>query len=306
MSIFLILTLTRIFIGQTSAPVDPPTGVPTSAEPSLPPTTAAPSVSPVVPMRANIITTLRNVPERDMTLRESEKYIELLIAFLRKHTGTTMVLQGIDLWHQELIVVDAKPGSVVANATADESFGESSQVEEDGAQIPQVSRSDEGIWTRGLKGSDTANEGSNAPKNKQTPKVTAMQVTLILRFTFSNLPSSLLGSMASVAIQEHESNLLDLLHEQQAFYTFFKMVDGVESIVIDQVTPAPTDAPTSYAYFIAQQEALLSVEEDVSADTGVGIGELYIIVHIFALHALLQGLYSIVSPPYIRACPPNY
>lgn len=210
-----------------------------------------------------------------MTLRESEKYIDLLIAFLRKHTGTTMVLQGIDLWHQELIVVDAKPGSVVANATADESFGESSQVEEDGAQIPQVSRSDEGIWTRGLKGSDTANEGSNAPKNKQTPKVTAMQVTLILRFTFSNLPSSLLGSMASVAIQEHESNLLDLLHEQQAFYTFFKMVDGVESIVIDQVTPAPTDAPTSYAYFIAHQEALLSVEEDASADTGVGIGELY-------------------------------
>ena len=236
-----------------------------------------------------------------MTLRESEKYIELLIIFLRRHTGTTMVLDGIDLWHQELITVDAKPGSIVANATDEESFGETSQIEEDAAQTPQVSRSDEDIWTRRLKGSETANEGPTAPKKKQTPKVMAMQVTLILRFTFSNLPSNLLGSMASVTIQEHEQNLLDLLHEQQAFYTFFKVVDGVGSIVIDQVTPTPTDTPTSYAYFLTQQEALLSVEEDVAADTGVGIGELY-----HRPYFPQEICYSIVSPSHIRACSSNY
>jgi hypothetical protein len=174
-------------------------------------------------------------------------------------------------------------------------------MEEDAAQTPQVSRSDEDIWTRRLKGSETANEGPTAPKKKQTPKVMAMQVTLILRFTFSNLPSNLLGSMASVTIQEHEQNLLDLLHEQQAFYTFFKVVDGVGSIVIDQVTPTPTDTPTSYAYFLTQQEALLSVEEDVAADTGVGIGELY-----HRPYFPQEICYSIVSPSHIRACSSNY
>ena len=43
------------------------------------PTTSEPSGSPVVPLRANVVTTLRNVPARDMTPRETEKYIELLI-----------------------------------------------------------------------------------------------------------------------------------------------------------------------------------------------------------------------------------
>ena len=61
--------------------------------------------------------TLRNVPARDMTPRETDKYIEPLIVFLRRYTGTTMVLDGIDMWHHEMTVVDAKEGSVVANAT---------------------------------------------------------------------------------------------------------------------------------------------------------------------------------------------
>ena len=244
----------------------------------------------MVPLRVNVVTTLRNVPARDMTPRETEKYIELLIVFLRRYTGTTMVLDGIDMWHQEMTVVDAKEGSVVAIATAvggvnsiDDGGGEGSvsdsshAQEEDATQSPQVSRKEVDTRARRLKASGiSAEEGPTGPirKKNETPQVTAMEVTLILKVPFSNLPSNLIGSMVSVTILEHEQTLLDLLHEQQAFYTFFKLVDGIESRVIDQVTPTPTDSPTSYEYFVAQQEALLSVEEDAGEESGVGIREL--------------------------------
>ena len=70
-------------IGQTPAPVGPRTDSPTTkVEPTSSPTTSEPSGSPVVPLRANVVTTLRNVPARDMTPRETEKYIELLIVGL--------------------------------------------------------------------------------------------------------------------------------------------------------------------------------------------------------------------------------
>ena len=277
-------------IGQTPAPVGPRTDSPTTTvEPTSSPTTSEPSGSPVVPLRANVVTTLRNVPARDMTPRETEKYIELLIVFLRRYTGTTMVLDGIDMWHQEMTAVDAKEGSVVAIATTvggvnsiDDGGGEGSvsdsshAQEEDATHSPHVSRKEADIRARRLKASGISEEGPTGPirKKKETPQVTAMEVTLILKVPFSNLPSNLIGSMASVTIQEHEQTLLDLLHEQQAFYTFFKLVDGIESRVIDQVTPTPTDSPTSYEYFAAQQEGLLSVEDDAGGDSGVGIGEL--------------------------------
>lgn len=262
------------FVGQTPAPINPETDIPTmTVEPTLLPTTSEPTLSPVVSMRANIITTLRNVPDREMTPRESEKYIELLIVFLKRYTGNIMVLDGADVWHQELTVMDAKNGFVAANATFSANATDAGK-EGIVTTSPQDARSENGDWARKLKASAVSDAGPNGPirKKHEIPKVAAMDVTLILRVTFSNLPSNLIGSMASVTIQKHEQILLDLLHEQQAFYTFFKLVDGVRSRVIDEITPTPTDTPSSYAYFVAQQEALLLVETEAEEDAGVGFG----------------------------------
>ena len=105
--------------------------------------------------------------------------------------------------------------------------------------------------------------------------VAAMDVTLILRVSFANLPPNLLGNMASVAIEENEQELLDLLHEQQAFYTFFKLVDGVSSRTILEVTPPPTPEPTTVAHYEAVQAALEAEELEIveEEDSGLGFGE---------------------------------
>eukprot|EP00579_Thalassiosira_antarctica_P008221 CAMPEP_0201877728 /NCGR_PEP_ID=MMETSP0902-20130614/9073_1 /ASSEMBLY_ACC=CAM_ASM_000551 /TAXON_ID=420261 /ORGANISM="Thalassiosira antarctica, Strain CCMP982" /LENGTH=1207 /DNA_ID=CAMNT_0048405235 /DNA_START=83 /DNA_END=3706 /DNA_ORIENTATION=- len=246
--------------GQTPAPVEPtefPTVSPTeSKEPTLAPTTTQPTMSPVIPMRANVVTTLRNVPERSMTPREEEKYVDIMKTFLKRHTESSMVLDGIDLWHQELVFMDAKEGYVAV-------VDDSEEGGENEAQSPQVAR-----------GASRHLQRRKKPP-EPIPQVSAMAITLILRISISNLPINLLGNMASVAIREHEQELLDLLREQQAFYTFFKTADGVSSRVIDDVTHAPSKRPTTFPHMVATQaaleaEALSSGEEEV--DSGVGFG----------------------------------
>jgi hypothetical protein len=177
-----------------------------------------------------------------------------------------MIVDGIDLWHQELTVVVAKEGYVVAtNITNDfdeENLGNSS-VAVDGKQRD-----------RRIRAYDSRPTGPIKEKEEEKPQVPAMEITLILRISVSNLPSNLLGSMASVTIQEHKHVLINLLQEQQAFYSFFRLVDGVESRVIDEVTFPPTDSPTSLAYFTEQQEILLALEEeDTGDDSGISLGE---------------------------------
>ena len=50
----------------------------------------------------------RDVPRRDMTLREIEKYLEIMTGCLQKHTEFQMVFEGIDLWHHKIVAVEAE------------------------------------------------------------------------------------------------------------------------------------------------------------------------------------------------------
>jgi hypothetical protein len=82
-------------------------------------------------MRANIISYFRNVPARAMTDRESEKFAEILQDFLTKHTEKSMVIQGIDVWHHKLTLMDAKQPSSMAE-------GKRSNETEDVAEVTSV------------------------------------------------------------------------------------------------------------------------------------------------------------------------
>jgi len=257
-------------MGATPAPVEPtefPTESPTESKfPTMEPTTSQPTMSPVVPMRANIVTTLRNVPDREMTVREVEKYVEIMTTFLRRHTESSMTLDGIDWWHGQLTQVDAKEGTVAEGAEGDEEGedgDDEKEQEEAEEQSPQVAR---GANRRQLQ------------KNKRppaTPQVVAMDITLILRISISTLPIEMLGNMAKVAIEENEEELLALLREQQAFYTFFKSADGVACKVIEEVTNPPTLSPITAAEAAALAAAEEEEEDEVlveEEDGGVGFG----------------------------------
>ena len=251
---------------QTPQPIEPtnfPTAPPTvSMKPTIAPTTVEPTFAPVVPMRANIVTTLRNVPERSMTPREVEKFLEIMTLFLKRHTQSSIVLDGIDMWHQQLITVEAKEGTAVEEFKFDDKEG----VEGEDDTSPQVARG-------------AARRLQRKKKANAIPQVIAMDVTLILRISLSNLPIDLLGNMANVAIESNEQELQHLLHKEQHFYTFFRLVDGVRSRTINELTEAPTLSPTTKEYYEAKQAELEAAtlaqdeEESVEEDTGVGVGE---------------------------------
>lgn len=240
-----------------------------------------------------------------MTEREVEKYIEILSVFLRRHTGSSMVLAGIELWHQDLTMTDAKPGTVVVTDAKSDATAEDEEETDETKQSPQVAR---GAANRYL-----ADEEVEEDKKKDVklppgwkkrppviPQVDAMDVTLILLISYANLPDNLLGNLANVAIEEHEQELLDLLHEQQAFYTFFKLVDGVSSRTILEVTNPPTPDPTTVAYYEAQQAALEAGEDETDEEEeesgigfavfiGLGIGFLWCCLTAISVACLISA-----------------
>jgi len=231
-------------------PTESPTNEPTSSRsPTYEPTTPAPSDAPVIPIRANMITILRNVPERYLTPRELEKFLEIALTFLRRHTEDSMAIEGLDLYHQKLLKVDAAScGEVTAQVSSPKKQARA--------------------FTTEVETTKGSFQGSSKCQ------VWGMEVTLIAKVSFAFLPHNLLGSMAAVAFEEHEQEFLDLLHEQQAFYTFFKIMDGVSAVGVQELTPPPTESPTTYAYFLENQKVL--VEENVTiteeSDTGLGFG----------------------------------
>ena len=269
--------------GVTPAPISPtemPTLTPTvSIAPTSYPTTTEPTTSPVVPMRSYIVTTLRNVPKRGMTDREAEKFIEIITLFLQRHTDSSMVLAEVELWHQEIIMMDAAEGYI---PTSEERvIGKSNdEAEDDKAadeQPPAIAR---GV-AASTGGGDNPNRFRFLEWKKKEPappiQVESMDITLVLKISFANLPVELLGNLAIVAIEEHEEELLALLHEQKSFYSFFRDTDGAFGRSILNVTPSPSVSPTTEAYYL-QRQADLEAEANmvvlVEDNSRSGFGEL--------------------------------
>ena len=152
------------------------------------------------------------------------------------------------------ITVEAKEGTAVEEFKFDDKEG----VEGEDDTSPQVA------------------QGATRRLQRKKKGQTAMDVTLILRISLSNLPIDLLGNMANVAIESNEQELQHLLHKEQHFYTFFRLVDGVRSRTINELTEAPTLSPTTKEYYEAKQAELEAAtlaqdeEESVEEDTGVG------------------------------------
>ena len=86
---------------------DSPTLQPTTSKmPSIEPSSSSPTFSPIVRMEAYATITLHDVPERVMSESEVEIFTKTTIKFLEKYTQQTLILDDINLWHQQLVLVD--------------------------------------------------------------------------------------------------------------------------------------------------------------------------------------------------------
>lgn len=237
----------------TPAPQTPtvtPTFSPTlSRSPSFAPSTSYPTGSPVIPMKVFINVNLRGVPERPMSEREKEKFLELMVKFLTKFTDSNMALDGIDIWHEHQILVDA-----VANST--ETVETVVSPNKKSRELLEQEKKDQIIAFK------------KKQKEEEIPQATAMQITLIIKVSFSFLPEDLLAKLAVVTIEDNEYELMLLLQEQSAFYTYFKPLSGVTSDVVFELTPPPSPEPTTLAFYLTNNEEEVFLEEE----SGFGFG----------------------------------
>ena len=181
-----------------------------------------------------------------MNEREEEKFKQILETFLQKLTEDSMTLTGIDIWHQKVIESDSN--------TAKDTSAVSSR-----------------------------NNNRHNRNLQDAPKMYSLEVTVIMRVSYSFLPISLLGNMAAATIDDNKEVLLGLLQGQNSFYSYFKKMDDIYSIAVDTVTNPPTQAPVTQAQLMELDEITdLSVvsEDDPSGSNfavyvGVGVAALW-------------------------------
>lgn len=137
-----------------------------------------------------------------MSVGENGGFFDMFLPFLRKHCKRAMMVENIELWSEEQINVVAP---LISSATY---------------STPVVA-------TRAVEG---------------RRKVQATRLTLVLQISSTTLPLNLLGSMATVAIEENQGELLTEIGVLGELYQFFSNVDQVVSFSIDSVTDAPSPA----------------------------------------------------------------
>jgi hypothetical protein len=122
--------------------------------PSSAPSSSNPTFSPIVRMQANVLVTLGKVPERVMTKSEVKMFTDLTMEFLQKYTEQTLILDDIDIWHQQNVLVDA----AADNSTIYDDFN-GDGIDFTGANVTQDTNTSVSL-ANGTDAGDFANTGA--------------------------------------------------------------------------------------------------------------------------------------------------
>jgi hypothetical protein len=137
------------------------------------------------------------------------------------------LIEGIDIWYQQLVLVDA-----AANST---------EIDVDEIEVSQNKPRE--LLEQEQK--DQIIAFKKKQKESAVPQTSAMQITLIVKVSFSFLPEDLLAKLLDVTIEENEQDLMMMLQEQSSFYTYFKPLNGITSDVVPELTPPPSSRPST-------------------------------------------------------------
>jgi len=233
-----------VLLPDVTTPTRSPSAEPTSSRtPTYSPTEPEPTASPIVPITAYFVTVFRGVPMRSMNEREEEKFKQILLSFLQKFTENSMVIEGIDIWHQKLVL-------------------------------------ETDLIT--TKGEDAATSRlNNRRQDEELPQVYSLEVTVIMSISYFFLPPNLLGGMAAETIDENQELLLGLLRGQNSFYAYFIEMDSIDSTAIEGVTFPPTESPITQAQTLAEATTATEISEEISTRNnfavfvGVGVAALW-------------------------------
>lgn len=245
----------------TMSPVRSPTLSPTiSNEPSISfPPTNYPTSSPVVPIRVNIVLTLRSVSDGEdvMNRGEVDAFIDLFTSFLNAYTGSSMAVDNVGLWYQQLVLVDDDregKNDNVLNVTSTNN-----------AQVVQLRKQ----------------QRRKKLERTSPPQVNALQLTIIIEISFTTLPLELVENMAVVTIQENEVDLVRRFKVLSMTLPYFADIYGLDVYWIEKL-----EIPTSSSNMTSDDivgPMVKSDNEPEEEEKGIGVGGKIFLVFYFLL-----------------------
>jgi len=170
------------------------------------------------------------VPNSVMNEREFLRYESVLLGYIREQEVLSNVLLdavSLQMWHQAIVVEIKK---------------------EKPKQTISSSRNKYRAKSRKLQEFTYVHPSTLNPNNED------IETTIIIQSTHSTLPSSTASKLLLHVMESPESTLMDDLHDQKIFFSYFKDIDKIHGRLIDRVTPPPTSSPTSYAHFLSMEE----------------------------------------------------
>ncbi|KAL7471902.1 hypothetical protein ACHAXS_012218 [Conticribra weissflogii] len=224
------------------------------------------------------ILTLQNVPDIVMNDREIVKYQQVLLNYLLKQSTLSAVMVdvlSVEVWHQELphLKEIAKVKDTVVSST-------SKKYRTKARKLQNVI--------------DSISYSSSAFQNlSKDPSLINVEITTIVRSSNTKLPPDVASILILNVIASANSTFVDDLRNQQAFYSYFKNIDGVTVNLIEEATLPPTVAPTTYEQFLSRQAAENGPEGrrparrfNIVVATGLGIAALWCLLTLCSLSYL--------------------
>jgi len=236
-------------IAPTPAPVtSPPTPKPTRrCRPGRPcpsppsPKTANPTTSPLIsspyPTTIELMVYLENVPDRRMSEREEEEYVEVMTDFLQDNED--LIRNGVKTMNLEVFY---------HNLYREEEKGKGG---------------------RGSRGGIGANRGENTAssftynyntQSRYTPKIYPTIYIMTKVEVLTKLPPHVAAFFLWDELRDHEMALMDIFNSKALFVSYFRDLTNITVEVVDGMSMPPTVSPTKFT--VASSEELEDEEDE--------------------------------------------
>mmetsp|Transcript_18067 Transcript_18067/g.32685 ORF Transcript_18067/g.32685 Transcript_18067/m.32685 type:complete len:719 (+) Transcript_18067:227-2383(+) len=246
----------------------------------------------------NIVVTLHNVLDKPMNLRETRKYCDLLIDFMRSQPsvrGSMVNVLNATVWHQTAAIDVTKKtqGNHKKKPTA------SSVSPKRGKGRKRRALEEE---SSGMMEDDTGEEKA------AHEWMVSMDVTTIFEMTNALLPPAVAEVLLLHVIEENTPALLDIFHATENFYPYFSSISDISGRTIEEVTNPPSSAPTTQSQMLAalNADSIQDGEEDINEKknlyivVGLSAGMLWIMLTCYSIYHLHKSRSKMKNEKMLR------
>mmetsp|Transcript_28996 Transcript_28996/g.61737 ORF Transcript_28996/g.61737 Transcript_28996/m.61737 type:complete len:758 (+) Transcript_28996:277-2550(+) len=227
-----------------------------------PPPTASPIILSPMPMTIELMVYMENVPERTMSDREAEEYVEVLMKFLQENED--LVKNG----------VDSKKLEIFYHNVFDKEMARGNNI---GGRGNNGGR---GGIIGASNDADSFTYHYNT-KSRFKPRVYPTIYVMTKVEVQTKLPQDVAAFFLWEELRNHEMTLMETYNANSLFVSYFRDLTNITFEVVDGLTEPPTQSPTVHTVISeetsgAEEEAEATGRGNIYAFVGICIGILWL------------------------------